>query len=375
MARTKTRADGLIERTRTINGKRMHFYGRTAQEVRAKMDAAIVEASTKASKGDRFEDVAAAFWKDKEPRLKYGSRRGYRHKVEVAIDWFSGYGMREIRASDISRELSRMASQGYSYKVISGQKSVLSMIWQYWCAQMDGDLNPVALLKLPQGLPQKKRRAPTEEEIRLVKAHPGGFGLCAAIMMYSGLRLGEVMALQIQDLEHGRIQVSKAVVWHGNAPEIETPKTENAVRTVPILDPLKPLLAERTAGHSGEEYLFGGNTPLTKSAYENAWLQYCLSIGCAHDTGRKYKTGKKDKKGNPLYKSVMAADFTAHQLRHEFASTLVDCGISPQVAKDLMGHADILTTQRWYAEAKGSAIREAEKELNRYLSRNTVADA
>ena len=40
MAKTKKRADGLIERCRVIDGKTRHFYGRTAKEVQAKLDAA-----------------------------------------------------------------------------------------------------------------------------------------------------------------------------------------------------------------------------------------------------------------------------------------------------------------------------------------------
>ena len=107
---------------------------------------------------------------------------------------------------------------------------------------------------------------------------------------------------------------------------------------------------------------------MTKSQYQNAWLQYCISIGRAHDSGKRYKTGKTSKTGEVLYKTVMEPDFTAHQLRHEFASTLVQCGISPQVAKELMGHADILTTQRWYAEAKASAVDEAADILNSYFT-------
>ena len=88
----------------------------------------------------------------------------------------------------------------------------------------------------------------------------------------------------------------------------------------------------------------------------------------AHDSGKRYKTGKKSKDGAPLYKTIMEPDFTAHQLRHEFASTLVQCGISPVVAKELMGHADILTTQRWYAEAKASAVDEAARILNAHFT-------
>lgn len=361
------RPDGLVERCRVINGKKRHFYGRTLREVQAKIDAAVVEASIRREKGNPFREVAEAFWAKKEPAIKYGSRRGYRHKVEVAISWFGQLGMREITSTDINRQLMHMAAQGYAYKSIAGQKSVLSLIWQYWCAEMGGDCNPCTLLKLPQGLPQSKRRAPTDAEIADVKAHPEGFGLCPAVMMYAGLRLGEVMALQKQDLANGEIRVCKAVVWHGNSPEIEEPKTESAYRTVPILKPLQDALGSRLDGLANDAYLFGGTQPYTKSRYQNAWLQYCASIGRVHDSGKQYKTGKKSKDGRVLYKPVMEPDFTAHQLRHEFASVLVQCQISPQVAKELMGHADILTTQRWYAEAKSTAVRDATKILNAHF--------
>ena len=99
---------------------------------------------------------------------------------------------------------------------------------------------------------------------------------------------------------------------------------------------------------------------------------YICDVGAflkqAHDSGKRYKTGKKSKDGAPLYKTIMEPDFTAHQLRHEFASVLVECQISPQVAKELMGHADILTTQRWYAEAKASAVDEATRILNAHFT-------
>lgn len=368
MPKATKRADGLIERCRTIDGKKRHFYGKTIKEVQAKIDAAIVEAATLKENGEPFEDVADAFWRAKEPTIRYGSRRGYQHKVEVAKDWFSQYGMREITTTDINRQLMHMAAQGYAYKTIAGQKSVLSLIWQYWCAEMHGDRNPCTLLKLPQGLPQKKRRAPTEQEVADVKAHPEGFGLCPAIMMYAGLRLGEVMALQKKDLAGGEINICKQVVWHSNHPELEELKTDNAYRRVPILKPLQDVLADRLDALADDDFLFGGERPYTKSRYENAWLQYCLSIGRTHDSGKRYKTGKKSKDGRVLYKVIMEPDFTAHQLRHEFASVLVECGISPQVAKDLMGHADILTTQRWYAEAKTSAVDAAADVLNHYYT-------
>lgn len=374
MARPKTRSDGLIERTRTINGKKMHFYGHTAKEVQAKIDAAVREADELSEKGPLFEVVADAFWAEKEQKLKYNTRRGYRHAVETAKGWLEGYGMREISTTDIARCLSRMEAQSMAYKTIANQRSVISMIFRFWCTNMGGDRNPCDLLRLPQGLPQTKRRAPTDEEIEKVKAHTDGFGLCAAFAMYAGLRRGEVMALQKKDLAGGKISVTKSVVWHSNQPQIEPPKTECAVRQVPILAPLAAALGNRLDNLPDDAYIFGGEQPLTNAQYSYAWAKYCEALGCAHYSGKTKSAGKTLKSGKSLRKPIPTPDFTLHQLRHEFASVLVQCGISLQVVKDLMGHADIATTQKWYAEAKSWALKEAAETLNSHYSRMEVVN-
>ena len=53
MAKTKKRADGLIERCRVIDGKTRHFYGRTAKEVQAKLDAAAGTGETPSARSQR----------------------------------------------------------------------------------------------------------------------------------------------------------------------------------------------------------------------------------------------------------------------------------------------------------------------------------
>lgn len=363
-----------VEIKRVVDGKVRHFYGKSRREAETKYKDALVKEARLREEGEPFDEVARAFWQNKERKLKYGSRRGYKMKVETAIGWFGSAGMRTISASDINRELTRMALQGKAYKTISGQKSILSLIWQYWCAEMGGDSNPVQLLKLPQGLPQTKRRAPTDEEIECIKKHPEGFGLCPNLMIYTGLRLGEVMALQRSDFDLDRniIHVGKACVWHGNAPEIDIPKTANAVRDVPLLAPLRALLVPVLQNIDQDQYLFGGYQMMTKSAYNNAWLQYCKSIGLAHPSGKAYKTGKTDRNGNARYKVVDVPDFTAHQLRHAFASVLVECNIPEPVAKEILGHADIITTHRWYTDVKSRQIADAATVLNTHLE--TVAN-
>ena len=60
MAKTKKRADGLIERCRVIDGKTRHFYGRTAKEVQAKLDELQ----------RRFDERAAALGRTRKSLLR-----------------------------------------------------------------------------------------------------------------------------------------------------------------------------------------------------------------------------------------------------------------------------------------------------------------
>ena len=57
MGQRKRRADGLLEKKRTINGKVVHFYGHTVAEIEAKIDAYKAELAEKETKGERFEVV------------------------------------------------------------------------------------------------------------------------------------------------------------------------------------------------------------------------------------------------------------------------------------------------------------------------------
>ena len=62
MGKTKQRPSGLVERTRTYDGKRVHFYGRRVAEVNAKIAAYEEERRRLEAAGPLFESVAPEWW-------------------------------------------------------------------------------------------------------------------------------------------------------------------------------------------------------------------------------------------------------------------------------------------------------------------------
>lgn len=57
---------------------------------------------------------------------------------------------------------------------------------------------------------------------------------------------------------------------------------------------------------------------------------------------------------------------TAHRLRHGFATMLLEAGIEPKDAQELMGHADIKITMDIYAEIRSKRKEHTREKLNAF---------
>ncbi len=376
MARAKARADGLIERTKTYDGKRVHFYGKTAKEVAAKIDEYEHQREAAKEGGPLFEDVAGEWWESHSKNIKTGAEKAYKSNYRAALDEFGGYRMKEITPALVSLWGEKFKAAGYAGKTASNARSVLSCVFKYWCVRDGETYNPVTVTDLPRGMKKNRREPPTEKQLETVKAHPEGFGLCAWLFMYTGCRLGEVLALQWGDVDfkNNLISISKEVTWLNTKPILQPPKTANGVRVVPLLSPLRTVLEPLKDGKN--DFILGGKEPLKSYEYHNNWLRYCVAVGMAEidtkaEAARERKRaaaagGAERKKQCKTH--CYKASVTAHQFRHEYASMLYAAGIGEMEAQKLMGHADISTTRKIYTHIRKKQLNEAGAALEKYLT-------
>lgn len=87
--------------------------------------------------------------------------------------------------------------------------------------------------------------------------------MCLAVHVYGlptwrgvGAAMGDV------DFENNKIIVNKEVTWVNAKPVVQTPKTANGVRVVPLLTPLRAVL-EPLKGCKND-FILGGGKPLKK---------------------------------------------------------------------------------------------------------------
>lgn len=357
------RADGRAEILRTINGKPRHFYGKTKREAEEKYKAVLLQEAQKKESGTPFEEVAVDWWADYQKKIKEGTARAYKGSYNAALSRFTGYGMKEITPGMVNAWGLEFKAQGKAERTAQNARSVLSLIFKYWCVRDGETYNPVPLVDLPRGMKRTERQPPTPEQIAAVKQHPEGFGLCAWLFMYTGCRLGEILALQWQDVdfEAGIIRVSKSVSWINNRPVIHEPKTKNAVRIVPLLGPLRDVLQGRRGKPA--EYILGGEKPLTGTAYQRRWQYYCRDAGLAEGIEKK-----RVQNGKEIRYTFWKPLVTAHQFRHEFASVLYEAGVGEMEAQKILGHADISTTRKIYTHIRDAQIEAAAEKLEKYFS-------
>ena len=313
----KKRKDGYYRVSRTIDGKVYYFYGKTQSEAKRKCNSFEVRRVT-----IPFKDAAEEWFEHHSASLAFNTIRGYIPSYERALDEFGDMNLTDITPLNVSKYIRRMADMNYSDKTVRTQLGVISMICQYAINYMGIDMtNPARDIKIPKGLQKEKVTLPSDEDIQKVKESvTEEFGLFAYMLMYTGLRRGEVLALRYEDIKDGFINIDKSIYYDGNTPKVKRPKTERSVRRVPVLDKLSPYLSRKKGiifNHLGEY--------LPYHVFLRKWGNYCKTTGIK---------------------------CTPHQLRHCFATMLYEADISPKDAQYLLGHSQISTTLDIYTDIR-----------------------
>lgn len=229
--------------------------------------------------------------------------------------------------------------------------------------------NPAEDLELPKASDKKRRSLTPAERVAILKTaetHPAG--LWIKTMLFCGLRNGETIALQWKDIDFKKqvINVHQALE-SGKKDTIKGPKSDAGYRSIPIPDELlndyklkkgKPLdyvftqvLTENVGKHHTESSL---------RCYWKSFLKAVdISLGAT-----VYR--------NQITKSKVSDDLVPYCLRHTYGTDLQDAGVPINVAKYLMGHADIQTTANIYTHETDDIIKTAAELINKQAIKNSI---
>ncbi len=309
------RKDGLYQEAITINGKRKYFYGHSKQEVLKK----IREYKDEIEKGPTVSSVADQWYDDHIQGLRYKTIESYARPLVEIRDHFGSMPVTDITPPMITSFIRRMERQGYARRTVQLRLDILRMLFGYAVSDLGIiQVNPVDEVHLSKGLPKEKRELAPREDIQKIVEHRNDdrFSLLPFLLMWTGMRLCEALALTDKSFHDGFISVEHQLSWEPNKPVLAPVKTERGVRQIPLLDILTYSLPKFKG------YLFSmagdGKEPLSKSAFTKRWNAYARRTGVT---------------------------CIRHVLRHEFATVLFDADIDEKDAADIMGHDENVMRQ------------------------------
>ena len=368
-----------------VDGKRKYktVYGATQKEADQKADevrAMLKKGIDIATARDTFSEWSKKWLMTKEADVSHVYYNGLSGKVNRINIWIGDIEISKVRTSDMQDIVDCLAKSNgrtgkpTAKKTLSDYKGICEQIFELAVENRVLDYNPAKYIRIPQKAPQEHRRALTDEEQGWICDTPHRAQRAAMIMMYAGLRRGELIPLQWRDVDliHGTISVTKSVeIVAGKSVVKSGGKTDSSVRVIDIPLILKNFLSD--------EYSASGATPfqlvctganggmLTESAFRRMWESYIRDLNFKYGNRMDKKGNMAKSKYNKNGVQITIPKITPHWLRHTFATLLYLAGVDVLTAKDQLGHSDIKTTLSIYTHLDQIHKRKSMSKLDEYL--------
>lgn len=173
--------------------------------------------------------------------------------------------------------------------------------------------------------------------------------------MYLGLRVGEALALTIDDidLKNKKVSITKTLSTDENGKIImrDTTKTYAGTREVPIPKFINKYLKEqmKLAQNNRDKLLF------------------------ITDNGNYVDERNVNRELKKIMKEQFdITDITTHSLRHTFGTRCIEAGMNPVVLQKLMGHNDVSVTLNTYTTVFYKYKEEELEKVNNYYKQNKL---
>ena len=215
--------------------------------------------------------------------------------------------------------------------------------------------------------PPRHRNVPSvlsrEECARLFDQLEGTSRLMAELMYGAGLRLTELLRLRIKDVDLERLQLSVRA-GKGNKDRLTMVPRSLAPRLREHRERVRGLhQADRQTGRPGVELPEALERKWPKAGETFAWFWFFPSRNLMRDhrsgiIRRHHVLDATFQKAirTAAVKARLDKRVTPHTLRHSFATHLLEGGTGIRDVQDLLGHADISTTQIYLHTAKQTGV-------------------
>jgi integrase len=265
--------------------------------------------------------------------------RSYAQSIEKLRPVFGSTRVSELTRNDVQDYIDELVAEGQRGQTVRNTIMPLRVLYRRAVKRGQVAVNPMLDLDLPESDGKRERVAPPSEAVELLNAMTEANDRALwATALYAGLRVGELQALQVEDveLEAGVIHVRRS--WD-RVEGFVAPKSKAGARDIFICQHLREHLEAHEAPSEG--FYFGRT---------DGPFDYWSAVTRA----RKAWDAAELERINP------------HEARHTFASYLGAAGVPETRIDRYMGHANVTVRSRYQHLLDGQLGADAAL-LNEYL--------
>jgi integrase len=343
------RKDGRWEaRVSLPNGKRKSIYGKKYEDVRKQMNQVIRDAEEGVLPVDERQTVQQYLtsWLDiRKHRVDASSIARYRRYLKAAIDAFGSTTLAKLKPQQIQKLYAELLDKGWAASTVESLHKTLSSA--YKDAVKMGAVQKSIMRQVVAPRPIEKEMQvlnPEQAKQLLAGAQGERFEAVYAVVLSTGLRAGEVFALQWKDIDFNQHTLTIRSAWQraGTKYIMTQPKTRRSRRIIALSQLAIDALMKHRARLEQESIHAG-----------SLWSpQYDLVFPNFHGKVIDF-TNFTTKHLHPLLRKLNLPEIRFHDLRHTAATLLLGAGVNIKVVSEMLGHSNITITLRTYAHAVG----------------------
>jgi integrase len=357
----RRRPDGRWQINRRVTDEsgessRHTVYGATAQEARDKASEIRRRVEGGQPARDRRETVAAftQHWIDtslQASERKQNTKVMYAGvaRTHILSSSIGRLRLDQIRPSHVEGWVVELRRKGLAESTIRSAYTILRAVLD--TAVRDGALavNPAAVIRRPRVTAKEAPHLTPTQVTALLRAAEGTrYAPLFALLVHTGLRRGEALALQWSDVDLDRrmLRVRGTLSRIDGALVVTEPKTAKSRRFVPISAPAELLLRTLQAAQAEERRQAG-------SAWRHTGFVFTTEFGEPCDPRNAFRA---------LRAAAIKAGLThagLHTLRHSAASVMLTRGVPLKVVSEILGHSSIAITGDVYGHVAPDVSSEA----------------
>lgn len=338
------------------------IYGKSYSEVKKSVQLyiALGEAEKSPSRDDIDLTYLANAWLNSQKiKIKDSSHARYHWVIETHIlPYFQNIELQKLSSKDVEDFVLFLATEGrkdgkggLSPKVVNDIGAVLLQILRYG-QRHEFLTQAVSEPALPTNSSRETKVLSQHEQNALLKYashHINPTTLGIMIALHTGIRLGELCALQWSDFDFSAnlLRITKtaqriADTTPGSKTKtkliIDKPKSEKSNRTIPLQASLMDFITKNVSTKEDSCYILSGTRKMVEPRqYQNRFKR--------------------------ILKEAELPNFGFHSLRHTFATRAVEAGFEIKSLSEILGHSTVRFTLDRYVHSSERLKRENMEKL------------